>query len=146
MTAEMCCVHPEDTIATAAGLMRQHAIGALPVWDNDHVAGMVTDRDIAVRGVAAACDPEATPVRMVMSSEIIYTFDDQDVQEAARIMELNQVRRLPVLDRAQHLVGIVSLGDVAREAGDRLSGEALREISQPGPANSLSNRNLRPET
>jgi len=93
---------------------------------------MITDRDIVVRAVAEGRNPQTTKVREVMSSEVIYGFDDQDVQEAARTMQERQVRRLIVLNRDKRLVGIVSLGDLATESGDKQrSGEVLQDISEP---------------
>lgn len=134
MTSGARCVGPDESLTTAAGIMRQLDVGALPVCENDRLAGIITDRDIAIRGVAEARDPSITPVRTVMSPQIVYAFEDQNVKEAAHIMEEHQVRRLPVLSRDKRLVGIVSLGDVAKEASTGLSGEALREISQPAGA------------
>jgi CBS domain-containing protein len=134
MTADAQCVGPDVSLAVAAGMMRDLNVGSLPVCDHDRVTGVITDRDITVRAVAEGRDPEGTPVRAVMSSEIAYAFEDQDVEDVARIMEVKQIRRLPVLSREKRLVGIVSLGDLAVEAGTALSGEALKEISQSAPA------------
>lgn len=131
MSTEASCVGPDASLTKAAGMMRDLDVGGLPVCDNDRLAGMITDRDIAIRAVAEARDPAGTPVREVMSPEIVYAFADQDVEEVARLMEAKQIRRLPVLSREKRLVGIVSLGDMAIEAGAQLSGEALKEISQP---------------
>lgn len=130
MTADARCVGPDVSLAVAARLMRDLDVGSLPVCDNDRITGVITDRDITIRAVAEARDVEGTPVRAVMSPEIVYAFDDQDVGDAARLMERKQIRRLPVLNREKRLVGIVSLGDLAVEAGASLSGEALQEISQ----------------
>src|SRR5688572_13508880 len=112
MTAHARCVAPDNTLVEAAGLMRHLDIGAVPVCDNDRLAGMVTDRDIAVRAVADGRDPNSTSVRDVMSQGIIYIFADQEVEEAVRLMEEKQVRRLPVLNREKRLVGIIALGDI----------------------------------
>lgn len=131
MTADARCVSPEASLVVAAGMMRDLNVGSLPVCDRDRVTGVITDRDIAIRGVAEGRDPEGSPVRAIMSSDVAYAFEDQDVEDAARIMEVKQIRRLPVLNREKRLVGIVSLGDLAVEAGMALSGEALKEISQP---------------
>lgn len=131
MTPHAQCVSPDTCLADAARQMRELDVGALPICDNDRLAGIVTDRDLAIRGVAEGCDPHATPVRAVMSPHLAYIFDDQEVEEAARLMEVKQIRRLPVLNRAKRLVGIISLGDIAVETGVALSGEALKEISQP---------------
>lgn len=133
MTSNVRCITPETNLAFAAEIMRDLDVGALPVCEEGRLIGVVTDRDIAIRGVAEARDPERTPVRDVMSSEIVYATEDQDVEDAARLMEVKQIRRLPVLDEEKHLSGIVSLGDIATESGIQLSGEALREISRSAP-------------
>lgn len=109
-------------------------VGALPICDDDRLAGMLTDRDIAVKGVARGCDPQKTQVREAMSEGIIFIYDDQEVGEAARLFETKQIRRLPVLNREKRMVGIVSLGDLAVNAGEALGGEALKEVSQPSHA------------
>jgi CBS domain-containing protein len=131
MTPFAKCIGPESTLVEAARQMRELDIGALPICENDRLAGMVTDRDLALRGIGEGLDPTLTPVRTVMSAGIVYVFEDQDVGEAARLMEVKQIRRLAVLNRDKRLVGIVSLGDLAVDASPALSGEALREISQP---------------
>jgi CBS domain-containing protein len=131
MTPHARCIGPESTLVDAARQMRELDVGSLPICENDRLAGMVTDRDLVLRGVGEGLDPRSTPVRAVMSPGIVYIFEDQDVEEAARLMEVKQIRRLPVLNRDKRLVGIVSLGDLAVGAGSVLSGEALQEISQP---------------
>ena len=131
MTAHARCVGPENTLVEAAGLMREMDVGALPVCDNDRLAGMVTDRDIALRGVADGRDPNTTSIREVMTPGIVYVFADQDVEEVARVMEERQIRRLPVLNRQKRLVGIVSLGDIAISSNPAFSGIALRDVSEP---------------
>lgn len=140
MTAHARCVGLDNTLVEAAGLMRELDVGALPVCDNDRLAGMITDRDIAVRGVANGCDPNATEVSDVMSPGIFYAFADADVEEAARIMEDRQIRRLPVLSRDKRLVGIISLGDIATSSNPAFSGMALRDVSQPVHATSRQRR------
>lgn len=123
---------PSETIQNAAIKMRDDDVGALPVGENDRLIGMVTDRDIVIRAVTAAQAPNATPVRDVMSPEIVYCFDDDDIEQAAHTMADKQVRRLPVLNRDKRLVGIVSIGDFSRHGGDALNAarEALAGISQ----------------
>ena len=112
--------------------MKDLDVGALPVCENDKLVGVVTDRDIAVRSVAAGHNPQDDHVQDVMTRGIVYCFDDQDVRDAARIMHEKQVRRLPVLNRNKRLVGIVSLGDLATATGDEaLAGHALEGISEP---------------
>lgn len=130
MSSAVQCVKPDNNLTEAAGLMRQLDVGAVPVCDQDRLAGMLTDRDLVVRAIAEGRDPNATSVREVMSEGIVYVLDDQSVEETARLMEQKQIRRLPVLDAAKRLVGIVSLGDLARHSQPAFSGIALREISQ----------------
>jgi CBS domain-containing protein len=129
MTAHARCVAPDNTLVEAAGLMRELDVGALPVCEIDRVAGMVTDRDIVLRGVADGRDANTTLVRDVMSQGAFHIFADQSVEEAARLMEDKQIRRLPVLDRNKRLVGIVSLGDLAVTSNPAFSGIALKEVS-----------------
>ena len=133
MTRDVRVVSPDDTLQQAARLMAGLDVGALPVAENDRLIGMVTDRDIATRGVAEGKGAE-TSVRDVMTPRIKYCFDDQDVEEVAQNMGAIQVRRLPVVTRAKRLVGIVSLGDIATSHKDEEAGEALAEISRPGNA------------
>ena len=107
-------------------------VGSLPVCENDRLVGMLTDRDIVVRAIADGCDTKTTTAREIMTPDIVYCFEDQDVQEAARLMEQNQIRRLVVLNRDKRLVGIVSLGDLAVETGDEhLTGKTLEKVSEP---------------
>ena len=129
MTREVDVVSPETTLRDAAERMNSLDVGVLPVCDTDRLVGMITDRDITVRATAAGCDPKTTLVGDAMSQEVIWCYDDQDVQEAARLMKERQIRRLLVMNRANDLVGIVSLGDLATE-GEQ-SGEVLKEVSQP---------------
>lgn len=131
MTAHARCVGPDNTLVEAAGLMRELDVGSLPVCDNDRLAGMVTDRDLALRGVADGRDPNTTAIRDVMSPGIVYVFADQPVEEVARVMEERQIRRVPVLNREKRLVGIVSLGDIAISSNPAFSGMALRDVSEP---------------
>ena len=94
---------------------------------------MITDRDITVRAVAAGRDPVTTQVRDVMTPDVVYGFEDQDIQDAARLMEQYQIRRLPVLNRRQQLVGMVALGDLAVHAGTQpVTAEVLEQVSEPG--------------
>ncbi|MDE3083757.1 MAG: CBS domain-containing protein [Verrucomicrobiota bacterium] len=130
MTPDARCIDPDATLAEVAQVMRELDVGAVPVCDHDRLAGILTDRDIVVRAVAGGRDPNRTTARETMTEGIVYAFDDEDVDEAARIMEENKIRRLPVLNRAKRLVGIISLGDLAMEAGPDLSGETLKEISE----------------
>jgi CBS domain-containing protein len=131
MTREVYVADPEETIQQAAMGMAGIDVGALPVRENDRLVGMITDRDIAIRGVAEGKGPSAK-VRDVMTTDIKYCFEDEDVEHVARNMGDIQVRRLPVVNREKRLVGILSLGDVALTDGNGRAGEALRLISRPG--------------
>lgn len=130
MTAHARCAAPDNSVVEAAGLMRELDVGVLPVCDNDRLAGMITDRDIVLRAVADGRGPYETTVRDVMSPGVVWVFADQDVEEAARLMEEKQIRRLPVLNREKRLVGILSLGDVAVNSNPAFSGQALKEVSE----------------
>lgn len=130
MTCDVRLVSPEQSICEAAKLMADLDIGALPVQEEDRLVGMITDRDIAIRAIAKGHGPE-TAVRDVMSKEVLYCFADQDIEEVSENMGDIQVRRLPVVDRAKRLVGIVSLADIARE-DEVEAGDALGFISRPG--------------
>jgi CBS domain-containing protein len=132
MTPEVRLVRPEQTIREAARLMSELDIGALPVHEDDRLIGMLTDRDIAVRAVADGLDPD-TPIRDVMSAEVMYCFEDQPIDEVAENMSEQRLRRLPVLNRGKRLVGILSLADIAiDEESEDEAWEALSGISRPG--------------
>ena len=133
LTRDVERIPPDTTMRDAAQKMRQCDLGALPVYEGDRLIGMVTDRDIATRGVAEGKDPSCS-VRDMMSQGVVYVFEDQDIREAAQIMKEHQVRRLIVLDRDKRLVGIVSLGDLAVEGDQRVASKALKGISQPAQA------------
>ncbi|HET7848967.1 MAG TPA: CBS domain-containing protein [Pseudolabrys sp.] len=130
MTRDVEVASPNETLEHAAKVMASLDAGVLPVGENDRLVGMITDRDIAVRGIARGKGPDAR-VAEVMSRDVKYCFEDQDVDEVCRNMGEIQVRRLPVINRDKRLVGILSLGDVAFEGGDGI-GQTLGRISQPG--------------
>ena len=132
MTRGVETVAPDTTIVEVAKRMRDLDVGSLPVTDGSRLLGIVTDRDLSVRATAAAKDPNSTHVREVMSPELAWVFDDEPADAAARVMRERQIRRLPVLDRGDRLVGVVALADLATDLGDdRLKGATLEEISQP---------------
>ena len=131
MTREVQTVSPDQPAQDAASFMLQANAGAIPVIDGERLIGMITDRDIAVRGVAKGCGPD-TPVRELMSNDIVCAQEDDNVEDVATKMSEAQVRRLPVIDQDQRLCGIVSLGDLARETNSESAHEALEGVSQPG--------------
>ncbi|OGA76346.1 MAG: inosine-5-monophosphate dehydrogenase [Betaproteobacteria bacterium RIFCSPLOWO2_12_FULL_65_14] len=137
MTRDVRIASPDQSICDAAGLMAQCDAGAIPVGENDRLVGMITDRDIAVRAVAAGKGPN-TPVRDVMSTDVKYCFEDEDLQHVAKNMAEIRVRRLPVVNRDKRLVGIVSLGDIALTEGKKLAGEAISGVSKHGGPHSQS--------
>jgi CBS domain-containing protein len=118
---------PDDMICVAARKMKDSDVGMLPVCYGGRLVGCLTDRDLAIRAVAGGCDPLTTRVQDIMTPELFYCFEDDGLQEAAKIMEENQVRRVPVLNVSQRLVGIVSLGDLALRTHDQRLVEAILE-------------------
>jgi CBS domain-containing protein len=123
-------VQPDDTLQRAAEKMKDLDVGSMPVCEGRHLVGMLTDRDITIRATAQGADPTKTPVADVMTPDVLYCFEDQEVEEAAGIMQENQVRRLCVLNEDHELVGIVSLGELATVTGDHLLvGETLERVS-----------------
>ena len=122
-------IAPDTPLADIAGRMDQEDIGALPVGEDDRLIGMVTDRDIAVRAFANSLDPAQLKACDVMSKPIIYCTANEELEDAVRIMEREQVRRLPVIDENHRMVGMLSLGDVAAQAPASLAGETLKAVS-----------------
>ncbi len=131
MTREVEVVHPDDSLQAAARKMRMRDVGLLPVCEGDQLVGALSDRDITMRATAEGLDPKTTPVRELMTTAVVCCFEDQGVNEAARLMKDNRIRRLMVLNRDdRRLVGIVSLGDLATSVGDNeLSGQVLQRVS-----------------
>src|SRR5581483_3031614 len=126
MSRGVTTVHPDASLRDAANMMKTLDVGSLPVCQGHEVLGMVTDRDIAIRGVANGLDPVDGRVHDVMSGGAQWCYEDQDVSEAAAVMDDRQVRRLLVMSRDERLVGILSIGDIAITTGDeRLSGRTL---------------------
>ncbi len=138
MTRDVQLVTPTQTIREAARMMGEIDAGSLPVQEDDRLVGVITDRDIAVRAVAQGKSPD-TPVRDVMSREVLYCFEDQEVKEIARNMGDVKVRRLPVVNRDKRLVGIISVGDLALEE-PALTASAVTNISKHGGRHSQSAR------
>jgi CBS domain-containing protein len=142
MTIDVKIANPKQTIRDAARMMAQIDVGVLPVGENDRLVGMITDRDIAVRAVAAGKGPE-TPIREIMTEEVKYCFEDDDLDDITENMADIKVRRLPVLDRDKRLVGILSLADVALANGAGSVGSALCGISEPGGEHSQTSDGAR---
>ena len=131
MTRDVQTVTPEQTAQEAASFMLGADAGSIPVTEGDRLIGMITDRDIAVRGVAKGFGPD-TPVRDLMSTGLICARDTDNIDDVATRMAEAQVRRLPVVDSEEKLCGIVSLGDLSRETRGEQAHQALEGVSQPG--------------
>lgn len=131
MTRGVRSMAPTETIFKAAQAMDELNVGSIPVCDGDTLVGIVTDRDIVLRGVAQGCPVEETPLSAVMSEHTRWCYEDQSVEEAAEQMRSAQIRRLPVVDRDRHLVGILSLGDVATKTDGEEVHRTLERISEP---------------
>jgi CBS domain-containing protein len=136
MTPEVQLCTPQDTLKEAAEAMAALGIGLLPVADNDRLVGMISDRDIAIRGVGMGRGPD-TRVGDVMTADVKYCFEDQDLEEITANMGDVQVRRRPVLNRDKRLVGIIALGDIAQVQASDGTGETLSQISRPGGKHAL---------
>lgn len=132
MTTSVAYVNPESTVTEAAQLMQKHNVGVIPVCDNSGVVGLVTDRDIVVRNVAHQKSAQDTPVKDVMTSQVVSVSPDTDESEITRIMSQEQIRRIPVVENNK-LLGMVSLGDVAttQNFGSVETAESLSDISKP---------------
>ena len=137
MTRGVEIASPDDTVQKAASRMAELDAGVLPVGENDRLVGMVTDRDIAIRVVAQGKGPD-TKVRDVMTPEVRYCFEDENLDQAVRNMGENKVRRLPVMSRDKRLVGIVSFGDVALYGDSQQADTAATAVSEPGGPHSQS--------
>ncbi|WP_448204363.1 CBS domain-containing protein [Azospirillum sp. sgz302134] len=132
MTRDVQVVGPNETIRKAAQLMDQLNVGVLPVCEGEKLVGMITDRDITVRATSAGMAPDQCKVSEVMTTEPRFCYEDDPVNEVSRLMGGQQIRRVPVVDRDERLVGIVSLGDLATDAKDeRTASTALEQISSP---------------
>ena len=132
MTPNVEVVSAKASLKDAAMKMKELDVGLIPVCDGDRLKGVLTDRDITIRAAADGRDPAKTKVSEVMSTDVAYCLEEQEVEEAVSLMEARQIRRLPVLNQDKRLVGIVSLADIAVHVGDRdLAGETLEEISSP---------------
>jgi CBS domain-containing protein len=132
MSKDVICLSPESSLREVAQKMKELDVGSIPICENDKLVGMITDRDIVLKTLADTMNPDSAKAREVMTSPVVYCFDDQDIGEASRIMEVKQIRRLLVLNRDRRLVGIVSLGDLSVRGGnEELAGETLEKISEP---------------
>ena len=131
MTRNVKTIPPTAVVHEAANLMKTLDVGAIPVCNGQQLEGMVTDRDIVLRVVAENRDPKTTKVQEAMTPKTVYGYEDQDIEEAARMMQEAQIRRLPIINREKQLVGIVSLGDLAvKPDAPDIGGKTLKEVSK----------------
>jgi CBS domain-containing protein len=131
MSRNVQCIAPTTPIAKAAERMRERDIGFLAICDNDRLVGTITDRDITIRSVAQGRDPRLAPVEEIMTPAVFYSYEEDDLEHVAKYMQEKEVRRMLILDRQKRLVGVVSLGDIARASGEKqLAGETLGEIAE----------------
>ncbi len=130
MTRDVRVANPDQSIREAAQMMAELDAGVLPVGADDRLVGMITDRDIAIRGVAKGRTPD-TPVRDVMTDDVKYCFEDEDIDHVARNMADIQVRRLPVVNRDKRLVGIIAIADLAASEDPEVVGDTVSGISEP---------------
>lgn len=129
MHKDVAWVAPDEPIAKVAAVMREKDIGAIPVGENDRLIGMVTDRDIAVRGLVNGSASMQMTAHEVMTHPIIYCMAEEDIEDAVRLMKKNKIRRLPVIDKQKRMVGMLSLGDIAAVASPSICRETLRAVS-----------------
>jgi CBS domain-containing protein len=130
MTSNPRSIEPSTKVADAANLMKSEDVGSLPIVEGGQLVGMVTDRDIVIRGVADGKDPQSTTVGEIASRDLVTVDPEQDLDEAMRLMAQHQVRRLPVAEEDGRLVGILAQADVAREGKDAKTGQIVQEISE----------------
>ena len=132
MTTEVTTLLPTATVQSAAQQMQTLNVGSIPICERNQLVGMLTDRDIVVRVIAERHNPETQQIQDVMTPHVDYCYEDQDVEEAAQVMQDRQIRRLPVIDRDNQLVGIVSLGDLAVKTNEEKTlAQAIEQISLP---------------
>ena len=132
MTRDVEVVSAGASLKEAASKMKRLDVGLIPVCDGDRLQGILTDRDITIRATADGRDPKKTKVADVMSTDLAYCLEEQEIEEAVSLMEARQIRRIPILSQDKRLVGIVSVADIVVRVRDRdLSGETLEEISEP---------------
>ncbi|GJL48974.1 CBS domain-containing protein [Candidatus Nitrospira salsa] len=135
MTVEVDIIGPETNVQEAAGKMKQLNVGIMPICENHKIIGLLTDRDIILRVIAEKKDPAHTLARDVMTQDIIVAGEEQDVTEAQQLMSHHQIRRLPIVNRNNLFIGMLSLGDLTARSSAYRGGEVFEEVSQPSKPN-----------
>lgn len=132
MSTNVEVVHPNDTLQTAARKMRDRDIGFLPVFEGDQLIGVLTDRDLVMRCIAEGMNAKAVIGRETATSPAVYCYSDEDVEDAAHLMDHHRIRRLVILNRNNNrLAGVISLGDLAGATDEKLAGHVLVGVSVP---------------
>lgn len=131
MTRDVETINPDTGLVDAAKMMRDLDVGVLPVTNGKALSGVLTDRDIVIRSTAEGNDPKDQKAGKIITDNVAWCYEDDEVEEASSKMKENRIRRLPIVDRENQLVGIVSLGDLAVEADEKMAGETLEEVSKP---------------
>ena len=131
MTRGVRTLSPNDNMLFAAQAMAELDVGSIPVCDGQRLVGVVTDRDLTIRGMAQDRSPQQTKLTDVMSADVQWCYEEQSVEEAAQLMRDAQIRRLPIVDHDRKLVGVVSLGDLAVKGDEQEASETLKDISTP---------------
>ncbi|ATU94997.1 CBS domain-containing protein [Phyllobacterium zundukense] len=126
-------VAPDASLAQIAKIMKNDDVGAVPVGENDRLIGMVTDRDIALRALAGDRDTASLTARDVLTKGVVYCRTDETVENAVRLMESKQIRRLPVIDDNKRMVGMLSVGDISHHSGRELMGELMAAVTASHP-------------
>jgi CBS domain-containing protein len=126
-------ITPDASLAQVAKIMKTNDVGAVPVGENDRLIGMITDRDIALRALANGKDPASLTARNVMTKGIVYCRTDETVEDAIRLMESKQIRRLPVIDDQKRMVGMLSVGDISHHNGREFMGELMMAVTASHP-------------
>lgn len=134
MTKQVEYADPQATLLELATRMQEQNVGAIPIAENDRLVGMVTDRDIVVRGMAGNRKVDGLTAKEVMSDKLLYCRNDQNAEEVLANMREQQVRRLPVINADKQLVGMVSLGDLSMHCNSAATGDALKGICAPARA------------
>lgn len=136
MTPNVEVIAPKSTVQEVAKKMKDLNVGAIPVYDGNKLFGMITDRDLVIRVLADGRDPKTVLVSDAMSTEVVFCFEDEDIERASQLMAQHQIRRLPILSSTKTLVGIVALGDVAVHGKNpETSGDVLQQVSTPAHPN-----------
>ncbi|WP_160725261.1 CBS domain-containing protein [Bacillus sp. USDA818B3_A] len=135
MTTEVDCCTPESTCKEAAMKMKELDVGAIPICENEKLVGIITDRDLVIKGVASDLSSDTAVSELLTNNIVVTGTKDMSIEEAAKIMSQEQIRRLPIVEN-ETLIGMVSLGDLAvnNQSSDE-AGEALKEISVPSGSN-----------